>query len=62
MPGRVGTNQDLVVRISGDGAGAMGLGDTLGERVEAGVDDANQIRDGVGAGLAGPVLNGEGLA
>ena len=62
MAGRVGTNQDLVARVSWDGARAMGPGDALGQRVEAVVDDPNQIRNGVSAGVAGPVLNSECFA
>jgi hypothetical protein len=38
------------------------LGDRFGERVQSGVDDPNQIGDGVRAGVAGPVLNCEGFA
>jgi hypothetical protein len=59
VPGRVGTNQDLVSCVS---SGAMGPGDRFAVRVEPGADDVNQIGDGVRACLAGPVLNIESFA
>ncbi len=62
VSGRVGTNEDLVVRVSSHSAGAMGLGDGCGECVQAVVDDPHQICDRVGAGVAGSVLNGECFA
>jgi hypothetical protein len=39
-----------------------GTGRRFGERVQAVVDDPNQIGDRVRAGVAGAVLNGEGFA
>jgi hypothetical protein len=61
VPGRIGSDDDLVGRISGVGAGTVRLGDRVGERVQPGVDDANQIANRVRAGVAGPVLNSEGF-
>ncbi len=62
MPGRIGSDEDLVGRFSGVGAGTMRGGDCFGERVESGVDDPDQIGDRVRAGVAGAVLDCEGLA